>query len=237
MKTPSSAKLEEEGNPLGFPPPPPSFCNGHLSLLSFSLFDKTPSYLEVSLDLSLDLSRILKMQQKLWIAFLRLSPILERLLHHQNGRICVGLKTGFFQVQYAPFHQPKLDTRLSSITTDTLVSWRTLQWCLSTSMRWSVVHMLLRMDLTRWLVGPMCWPESTDVPLHCSCCVLSFFLLCYVTLCNFLWLYCFVVSPFCLVFICIGVDFLFLYFWFPFGSFFFHSYFTTKSPWLFRMPI
>ena len=80
---------------------------------------------------------------------------------------------------------------------------------------------LLRVDLTRRRVGPTRCPESAEVFLRCSCCVLSFFLLCCVTFCNFLWLYCFVVSPFCLVFRCFGVDFLFLYFWFLFGSFFF----------------
>jgi hypothetical protein len=123
LKTPSSTKLEEEGKPPGFSPPPPSFCcNDHLSLLSFSLFERTPPHLEFSLDPSLDLfidlSLTLKIQHKLWIAFLRISPALERLLHLQNGWICVGLKTGFFQVRSAPLHQPKPDTRRSSITID-----------------------------------------------------------------------------------------------------------------------
>jgi hypothetical protein len=63
-------------------------------------------------------------------------------------------------------------------------------------------------------------PESAVVPLRSSCCVLSFFLICCVTFCNFLLLSYFAVCSFCLVFRCFGVDFIFLYFWFPFGSFF-----------------
>jgi hypothetical protein len=99
LKPPLSFKLEEEGKPPGFSPPPPFCCNSQLLfLLGFSLLERTLFYLEVSLDLSLDLvldlSRTLKIQQKLWIALLHLSPALERLLHRQNGRICVGLKTG-----------------------------------------------------------------------------------------------------------------------------------------------
>ena len=81
--------------------------------------------------------------------------------------------------------------------------------------------MLLRVDVTRWRVVSTHCPKSADVPLRSSCCVLSFFLICCVTFCNFLLLSCFVVSLFCLVFRCFGVDFLFLYFWFSFGSFFF----------------
>ena len=83
-----------------------------------------------------------------------------------------------------------------------------------------MVCTLLQVDLTHRRVVATCCPESADVPLRSSYCVLSFLLICYVTFCNFLLLSCFVVSLFCLVFGCFGVDFLFLYFWFPFGSFF-----------------
>jgi hypothetical protein len=63
-------------------------------------------------------------------------------------------------------------------------------------------------------------PESAVVHLRSNCCVLSLFLICYVTLCNFLLGFCLVACFFCLVFRCFGVDFIFLYFWLPFGSFF-----------------
>ena len=180
LKKPLSIKLEEEGKPPGFSPPPPFFCgNSHLLLLSFSLFERTPFYVEFSLDFSLhlaiDLSRTLKIQQKLWSALLRLSPALERLLHSHNGRICVGLKTSFFLVRYAPLYQPKPDTRLSAITFDVPAPRRTPQWFLLTTTRQSVVHTLLRVDLTRRRVGSMRCPKSAYDHLRRCCCVLSFF--------------------------------------------------------------
>jgi hypothetical protein len=145
---------------------------------------------------------------------------LERLLHLQNGRICVGLKTGFFQVRSAPLHQPKPGTRRSSITTDAPAPRRSPQRALSITTRRSVVCTLLRVDLTRRRVVATCCPESTVVHYRSSCCVLSLFLICYITLCNFLLDFCWVACFFCLVFRCLGVDFIFFYFWLPFGSFF-----------------
>jgi hypothetical protein len=186
-------------------------------LLSFSLLERTPSNLEFSLDFSLDLfidlSQILNIQQQLWIS-------LECLPLRLYGRICAGLKTGFFQVRYAPLHQPKPDTCLSSISTGAPASWRTSQRLLSTTTRRSVVRTLLRVDLTRWRVVATRCPDSADVILRRCCCVLSCFLICSVTFCYFLLSSCFVISPFSSVCRCFGVDFLFLYFLFPFGSFF-----------------
>jgi hypothetical protein len=99
LKKPFGSKLEEEGNLSGFSPPPPFFCcNGHLPLRSFSLFERSPFSLDLSLDLVIDLSLTLNTQQELWSAPLCLFLALERLFHHHNGRICVGLKTGFFLV-------------------------------------------------------------------------------------------------------------------------------------------
>jgi hypothetical protein len=218
LKKPFSSKLEEEGNLPGFSPPPPFVCNDHLfSLLSFSLLERTPSNLEFSLDFSLDLfidlSQILNIQQQQRIS-------LECLPLRLYGRICAGLKTGFFQVRYAPLHQPKPDTCLSSISTGAPASWRTPQRLLSTTTRRSVVRTLLRVDLTRWRVVATRCPVSADVILRSCCCVLSCSLICSVTFCYFLLSSCFVISPFSVVFRCFGVDFLFLYFLFPFGSFF-----------------
>jgi hypothetical protein len=186
-------------------------------LLSFSL-ERTPSNLEFSLDSSLDLfidlSRILNIQRKLWI-------VLECLPLRLFGRICAGLKTGFFQVRFAPLHQPKPDTCLSSITTDVPASRRTPQRPLPTITRRSVICTLLRVDLTRWRVVATCCPEYADPSLRSRSCVLSCFNnICLVTFCYFLLSSCFVVGPSCVVLRCFGVDFLFLYFWFPFGSFF-----------------
>jgi hypothetical protein len=216
LKKPLWSKLEEEGKPSGFSPPPPFFCcNGHLPLLSFSLFERSPFSLEFSLDLTLDLvidlSLTLNIQQDLWSAPFRLFPALERLLHHHNGRICVGLKTGFFHIRSAPIHQPKPDTRLSAITIDVPAPRRTPQWFFLTTTRRSVVHKLLRVDLTRRSTRYLESADAMPRVLRSCCCVLSFFL------------YCF--CPFCLVLRCFGVDFLILfwftvYFLFPFGSFF-----------------
>jgi hypothetical protein len=224
LKTPSSTELEEEGNPSGFSPPPPFFCcNDHLSLLSLSLFERTPSYLEFSLDpsldLFLDLPLTLRIQHYLWIALLRHPPTLERLLHPQNDRICVGLKTGFFLVRSAPLHQPKPVTCRSSTTTDAPAPRRSPQWALSITTRRSVVCTLLRVDLTRRRVVATRCPEFAIVP-RSSCRILSFFHICCVIFCNFLLISCFAVCSYCLVFRCFGVDLIFLYFWFPFGSFF-----------------
>jgi hypothetical protein len=75
-------------------------------------------------------------------------------------------------------------------------------------------------DLTCRRVVATCCLESANVHLRSSSCVLSFFLICCITFCYFLLSYCFVGSPFYVVFRCFGVDFLFLYFLLSFGSFF-----------------
>ena len=108
----------------------------------------------------------------------------------------------------------------SSITIDALASSRTPQRPLSTTIHRSEVCTLLRVDqMHRRVVATRC-SESADVLLHSSNCFLSFFLICCVTFCYFLLSSSFVVSPFCVVFRCFGVDFFFFYFLFPFGSFF-----------------
>jgi hypothetical protein len=137
-----------------------------------------------------------------------------------NGRICVGLKTGFFQVRYAPLHQPKLDTRRSSITIDAPSSPAISSAVPFDHHALERGRTLLRVDLMRRRVVATRCPESAVVHLRSSCCVLSLFLICFVILCNFLLLSCFVACFLCLVFRCFGVDFIFLYFWFPFGSYY-----------------
>ena len=164
----------------------------------------------------------LKKQQQQWIASLHLPLATKRLLHCLNGRIYVGLKIDFFKVRYAPLHQPKPVTRLSSITIDVPASQQTPQRSLSTTTRQSVVYTLMRVDLSCRCVGPMCCVASVGTPLCSSCYVLSFFLLCCITFCNFLWLYCLVFIPICLVFrrfVC-GVDLFSFLFWFLFGNLF-----------------
>jgi hypothetical protein len=54
-------------------------------------------------------------------------------------------------------------------------------------------------------------PESADVILRSCSCVLGCFLICSVTFCYFLLSSCFVVSPFCVVFRYLRVDFLFIF--------------------------
>jgi hypothetical protein len=223
LKPPFSVKLEEEGKPRVFSPPPHSFGNSQpLFFLSYSLLERTSLLLEFSLDLpidlSLDLSLLLKIQQVPWIAFLRLSLASERLLHRLNGRICVGLKTGFFQVRSAPLHEPKPDTRQSSISTDVPAFQRTPQRSRSTTTRRSVGYTLLRVDLTRWRVCLTRCPAFDEGPLCGSCCVFESTT---VILCNFLWLYCLVISPICLVFRCFGVDLFFPFFLVSIWKFFF----------------
>jgi hypothetical protein len=75
-------------------------------------------------------------------------------------------------------------------------------------MHWGVVHTLLRVDLTHWRMGPTPHAAFVEASLHRSCCVLSFFLLFCVTLCNFLW-----------HFVCV-VDIFYFSFWFLFGNLF-----------------
>jgi hypothetical protein len=177
---------------------------------------RTPLHLEVSLNLSWPL----KIQQKLRITFLRLSPALEPLLHRQNGRDLCRLEDWFFpspicsspsaQARYAPIIHHHRRSNFLANSSAVLFDHHVPERGPHTPTRGSNAP-------THGSHSPPCVRQSPP----CNCCVLSFFLLCCVTFCNLLWLYCFVFSPICLVIRCFRVDLFFPFFLVSFCKLFF----------------
>ena len=201
---------------------------------SFELLscERTHFYLEFSLDLFVifdDLSLTLKISAAAMDRLPLLPPAIEHFLHRFTCRIYVGLKIGFFKVQFTSLHQPWPDTRPSSIITSVpAFGWTPLR-LISTATPQGVV-------LTcRCMVPRAAFAEASPLQLL----RFEFFLLFCVTFSNFLWLCCLVLIPIRLVFRLFiwGLDLLYFSFWFLFENFFFHSYLSSKSPWLFRKPV